>query len=93
MGEYKSEGTIQVGSCYGFRVNSNRHDQFVKKLGKNRNGSSSSKSWGLLGDPELQRKKRVASYKAYSVEGKVKGSIRNTFRWLKLKYTQVIYGC
>ncbi|KAL1216018.1 hypothetical protein V5N11_011340 [Cardamine amara subsp. amara] len=49
-----------------------------------------SKSWGIT-DPELQRKKRVASYKMYSVEGKVKGSFRKSFRWLKQRYTQVVY--
>ncbi|XWS26666.1 hypothetical protein CRYUN_Cryun26dG0050100 [Craigia yunnanensis] len=34
-------------------------------------------------DPELQRKNRVASYKVYTVEGKVKGSFKKSFRWLK----------
>ncbi|KAL6528789.1 hypothetical protein OROMI_028965 [Orobanche minor] len=60
------------------------------KKGKSMNGSSS-KSW-IFNDPELQRRKRVASYKAYSAEGKVKGSFRNSFRWLKNKYTQMVYG-
>ncbi|KAL3844254.1 hypothetical protein ACJIZ3_001657 [Penstemon smallii] len=59
------------------------------KRGKS-TGGSSSKSW--MNDPELQRKRRVASYKAYSVEGKVKGSFRKSFRWLKDRYTQVLYG-
>lgn len=54
-------------------------------------GSSFSKSLSFA-DPELQRKKRVASYKMYSVEGKVKGSFRKSFRWLKNKYSQVVYG-
>ncbi|XP_062087726.1 uncharacterized protein LOC133794500 [Humulus lupulus] len=52
---------------------------------------STSKSWSL-NDPELQRKKRVAGYKAYAVEGKMKGSFRKSFRWIKSTYTQVIYG-
>lgn len=43
-------------------------------------------------DPELQRKKRVAGYKVYTVEGKVKGSIRKSFKWIKDTYTQVVYG-
>ncbi|KAK8509200.1 hypothetical protein V6N11_007607 [Hibiscus sabdariffa] len=64
---------------------------FKLKKAKSTSGSSSSKSWSL-GDPEFQRKKRVASYKMYSVEGKVKGSWRRSFRWLKDKYTQVVYG-
>lgn len=60
------------------------------KKGKSSNGSIS-KSWSL-NDPELQRKKRVASYKVYAVEGKVKGSIKKSFRWLKEKCTRVVYS-
>ncbi|KAL0394186.1 UNVERIFIED_CONTAM: hypothetical protein Slati_4384800 [Sesamum latifolium] len=60
------------------------------KKGKSTNGSAS-KSWSF-NDPEFQRKRRVASYKVYSVEGRVKGSFRKSFRWLKDKYTQVVYG-
>ncbi|KAK9274491.1 hypothetical protein L1049_021740 [Liquidambar formosana] len=60
------------------------------KKGKSTNGSSS-KSW-IINDPELQRKKRVASYKVYTVEGKMKGSLRKSFRWLKDRYTEVVYG-
>ncbi|KAM1388333.1 hypothetical protein ACFX2I_016476 [Malus domestica] len=65
--------------------NYNYNNRELKK-GKSISGSSS--SWGILADPELQRKKRVASYKMYSVEGKMKGSFRKSFRWLKDKYTQ-----
>ncbi|KAF8388792.1 hypothetical protein HHK36_025472 [Tetracentron sinense] len=61
----------------------------IKKR-KSTNGSSS-KSW-IFNDPEFQRKKRVASYKVYAVEGKMKGSLRKGFRWLKDRYTQVVYG-
>ena len=52
---------------------------------------ASSKSWSLS-DPELQRKKRVASYKVYTVEGKVKGTFRKSFRWIKDRYSRVVYG-
>ncbi|KAL0327466.1 UNVERIFIED_CONTAM: hypothetical protein Sangu_1824600 [Sesamum angustifolium] len=63
-----------------------------KKLKKGKStGGSTSKSWSIT-DPEFQRKKRVASYKVYSVEGKVKGTFRKSFRWLKDRYTQVVYG-
>ena len=60
------------------------------KKGKGTNGSSS-KYWNFS-DPEFQRKKRVVSYKAYSVEGKMKGSLRNSFRWLKARYHRIVYG-
>lgn len=48
-------------------------------------------SWRFK-DPELQRKKRVAGYKAYSVEDKVKGSLRKSFKWIKDRYNHVVYG-
>ncbi|XP_027337324.1 uncharacterized protein LOC113851032 [Abrus precatorius] len=50
-----------------------------------------SKSWSF-NDPELQRKKRVAGYKVYAVEGKMKGSLRKSLRWIKNTYTQAVNG-
>ncbi|XP_057453003.1 uncharacterized protein LOC130744859 [Lotus japonicus] len=58
--------------------------------GKSRVGRAST-SWSL-NDPELQRKKRVAGYKIYAVEGKMKGSLRKSFRWIKNRCNQVVYG-
>ncbi|KAK6911927.1 Protein of unknown function DUF3511 [Dillenia turbinata] len=52
---------------------------------------SSSKNWSF-NDPELQRKKRVASYKVYSVEGKMKGSLRKSLKWIKDTCSNVVYG-
>ncbi|KAF3439628.1 hypothetical protein FNV43_RR17906 [Rhamnella rubrinervis] len=65
------------------------NDSKLKK-GKSTNGSIS-KSWSF-GDPELQRKKRVAGYKVYAMEGKVKGSLRKSFRWLRERCSRVVYG-
>ncbi|MFS7916618.1 hypothetical protein Hanom_Chr03g00179361 [Helianthus anomalus] len=47
------------------------------------------KKWSFS-DPELQRKKRVASYKAYTMEGKVKGSIKKSLRWVTDKYLKIM---
>ncbi|KAI3775219.1 hypothetical protein L1987_49788 [Smallanthus sonchifolius] len=66
------------------------NNDFKLKRGKSTNGSTS-KSWSFK-DPEFQRKKRVAGYKVYSVEGKLKGSFRKSFRWIKDKYLHVVYG-
>nr|XP_043626360.1 uncharacterized protein LOC122597851 [Erigeron canadensis] len=66
------------------------NNDFKLKKGKSTNGSAS-KSW-RFSDPEFQRKKRVAGYKVYGVEGKLKGSFRKSFRWIKDKYTNVVYG-
>lgn len=51
-----------------------------------------SSSWGVLGDAEMRRRKRVAGYKAYAVEGKVKSSLKNSVRWVKTKYSQILHG-
>ena len=41
-----------------------------------------SSSWGFS-DPEIKRRKRIALYKAYGVEGKIKAFLRGGFRWVK----------
>ncbi|CAA3020709.1 Hypothetical predicted protein [Olea europaea subsp. europaea] len=58
---------------------------------KNRVSYSSSKSWSF-NDPELQRKKRIASYRAYSMEGKMKGSFKKSFSWIKETCNHVVHG-
>lgn len=65
-------------------------NDFQFKKGKSANGSIS-KPWSF-NDPELQRKKRVASYKLYTVEGKVKGSFKKSVRWLKERYSRAVNG-
>ncbi|KAI5324188.1 hypothetical protein Pyn_37360 [Prunus yedoensis var. nudiflora] len=43
------------------------------------------------GNPELERRKRVASYNMYAVEGKFKSSLRNSFKWIKGKFVDNFY--
>ncbi|CAO2841526.1 uncharacterized protein LOC130814668 [Amaranthus tricolor] len=62
------------------------------KKGKSANASSSSKAGWCFSDPEMQRKKRVASYKAYSVEGKIKRSFSKSFRWIKDRCSHMVQG-
>ncbi|XP_044497561.1 uncharacterized protein LOC123219621 [Mangifera indica] len=66
----------------------NSNKEIKMKKSKSTFGSSSSRSWSFS-DPELQRKKRVASYKVYTVEGKLKGSFRKSLKWIKNTYSQV----
>ncbi|KAK3016151.1 hypothetical protein RJ639_005453 [Escallonia herrerae] len=42
-------------------------------------------------NPEVKRRKRVASYNMYSMEGKLKSSFRNSFKWIKNKFTDKYY--
>lgn len=43
-------------------------------------------------NPEFNRKKRVAKYKIYSMEGKVKKSFKNGYRWFKNTCSRIIHG-
>ncbi|KAG9459561.1 hypothetical protein H6P81_004069 [Aristolochia fimbriata] len=52
---------------------------------------SFSKGWGF-NDPEMKRRKRVATYKVYSMEGKVKASFRKGIRWIKDKCSDLVHG-
>ncbi|XP_057967736.1 uncharacterized protein LOC131157527 [Malania oleifera] len=87
-----SYGYVQDLRCYSasYAQTQMGNTEIKFKKGKSINGSAL-KGWGF-GDPELQRKKRVAGYKVYSVEGKVKGSLRKSFRWFKQRCADVAHG-
>ncbi|KAL5698663.1 hypothetical protein ACHQM5_029669 [Ranunculus cassubicifolius] len=43
-------------------------------------------------DSDIKRKKRIAKYNVYSVEGRIKASFRNGFRWIKNKCSRIAHG-
>ncbi|CAL1407626.1 unnamed protein product [Linum trigynum] len=43
--------------------------------------------------PDAKRKKRVARYKLYAMEGKVKSSLKKSCRWVKQTCSRIIHGC
>ncbi|CAL9076658.1 unnamed protein product, partial [Musa acuminata var. zebrina] len=79
-------------ASYAYMYNGGSHGPDGFKAKTDYGSSSSNKGGWVFSDPEFQRKRRVAGYKAYAVEGKVKGSFRRGFRWLKDKYARVVYG-
>ncbi|KAL2894420.1 Chorismate synthase [Bienertia sinuspersici] len=54
----------------------------------NFNGPTSKSSTGFStnNDPESKRKRRVASYNMFTVEGKLKSSMKSSFKWIKNKF-------
>ncbi|KAI6684565.1 hypothetical protein NL676_030478 [Syzygium grande] len=42
-------------------------------------------------DPEKKRKRRVARYKLYSIEGKFKASFKQGFQWSKQKCSGIAH--
>lgn len=49
-----------------------------------------SRAW--YSDREMKRRKRIATYKYYSVEGKVKSSFRKSIRWFKNTCSKIVHG-
>ncbi|XP_052186976.1 uncharacterized protein LOC127797855 [Diospyros lotus] len=49
------------------------------------------KPWGF-NDPEMKRRRRIARYKVYSVEGRVKACVRKGLRWIKNKCSEIVHG-
>ncbi|CAG7882518.1 unnamed protein product [Brassica rapa] len=70
----------------GYSFDDSAADQtndYQVKIKKSKSASNAgSRSWSFS-DPETRRKRRVAGYKVYSVEQKMKGSIRKSFKWFK----------
>ncbi|XP_023536368.1 uncharacterized protein LOC111797558 [Cucurbita pepo subsp. pepo] len=74
-------------SCSGefsFQTRSNSYN-FNGPTGKATGFSTST-------DPELQRKRRIASYNVFNMENKVKSSVKNSFKWIKTKFSDIRYG-
>ncbi|WZZ29967.1 hypothetical protein YC2023_013368 [Brassica napus] len=60
---------------------------------KSRRPPSHSKTFkGWWNDPEIKRKRRVAKYKLYSAEGKVKKSLKKSYKWIKIQCAKIIHG-
>lgn len=96
--ESYSGGRVAPTSMQDLRCYSANYAAYAHQLGKEvkmKKGNSTvgeaSKGW-TFDDPELQRKKRVAGYKIYAAEGKMKGSLRKSFSWIKNTCTQAVNG-
>ncbi|KAG2695742.1 hypothetical protein I3760_07G026900 [Carya illinoinensis] len=50
--------------------------------------TKTSKKW--WNDPEMKRRRRVAKYKLYSAEGKMKISLKKGMHWLKKKCIMMV---
>ncbi|KAI9195714.1 hypothetical protein LWI28_017407 [Acer negundo] len=63
--------------------NTMNNNRTMTTYNNNKKSLPLSSSW--MNDPEIKRQKRIVKYKSYAVEGKMKASIRNGFRWVKNK--------
>ncbi|CAI9090554.1 OLC1v1025354C1 [Oldenlandia corymbosa var. corymbosa] len=70
-----------------------QHQGVSKPASYNTHKSSTSKATTLWMDyRQFKRKKRIATYKLYAYEGKVKNSFKNGIRWIKLKCRKIVHG-
>ncbi|XP_021747101.1 uncharacterized protein LOC110712944 [Chenopodium quinoa] len=90
-----NNGGLHEMRCYSasyVTTSQQQQQQIPKELKKGKSVNASSKAGWCFSDPEMARKKRVASYKAYSVEGKIKKSFSKSFRWIKDRYSNMLQG-
>ncbi|KAK9747642.1 hypothetical protein RND81_02G005200 [Saponaria officinalis] len=64
----------------------------VSRSSRESKNGKKKKKWGGLSDAEMKRKKRVVKYKVYSMEGKVKASLKKGLRWFKNKVNELVHG-
>ncbi|CAH9079060.1 unnamed protein product [Cuscuta europaea] len=58
---------------------------------RRRDATAKSAPWSF-NDSEMKRRKRIAQYKVYSIEGRVKASLRKGFKWISSKCSEIIHG-
>lgn len=80
------ERRMEIVSGKGFNGN-----QVYSVTGPRSPESVGAKPWGYS-DGEMKRRKRIAKYKVYTIEGRLKASVRSGFRWIKTKCSEFIHG-
>ncbi|CAA3004621.1 Hypothetical predicted protein [Olea europaea subsp. europaea] len=77
--QYSSSCSTEFG--YGFQ---DRANSYIF------NGpTTKDEAFAASNDPEMKRKKRIAAYNMFTREGKVKASVRESFKWIKSKFDDI----
>ena len=80
----KSKSVAESSSCSYAEFNNNGFGERSNSYsfnGPTQNGN----------DAEFKRKKRIKAYNGFTVEGKLKSSVRNSFKWIKNKFNDISY--
>lgn len=51
--------------------------------------ANNDQSFATSSDPDMKRKKRIASYNMFTTQGKVKTSVLESFKWIKSKFNDI----
>ena len=87
MDNYYKEMEPSAATASGNLPAADQTNDYQKKVKKSKSipDGGASRSWSFS-DPESRRKRRVAGYKVYSVEQKMKGSIRKKLQMVQRHY-------
>ena len=93
---YGSERRIEIvsGRSYGLSQNYyvGRSESSGEVTRASHDGAAPvAKPWSF-NDAATKRRKRIARYKVYAVEGKVKATFRNGIRWIKHTCSRIVHG-
>ncbi|KAI3448521.1 hypothetical protein Pfo_005186 [Paulownia fortunei] len=95
FGRAANGGRTVVGAANGGSASYAASNMYVHGS-DSRTSTYKDSNWPVVrpwhGGQELKRKKRIAKYKLYSVEGKVKSSLRKGFRWFKKTCSRIVHG-
>ncbi|KAE8010300.1 hypothetical protein FH972_006682 [Carpinus fangiana] len=80
-----SENKMYLGRSYPSPIRYQYHSSVNTR--KKTSSLAVRKWWN---DPEMKRRRRVAKYRLYSAEGKVKSSLKKGFRWIKRKCIMIV---
>ncbi|VFQ73868.1 unnamed protein product [Cuscuta campestris] len=86
VGEFKIE-VLSGKSSYGGETKRSRSPDAAAAR-----RSDAAMPWRMVNDPEVKRRKRIARYKVYAMEGRVKATIRKGVWWIKNKCSRIIHG-
>ena len=84
----KSKSLPQYSSSYSGEYGFRERSQSYNFNGPSQKGDGFATST----DPELKRKKRIASYNVFTMEGKLKSNVRSSLKWIKTKFTDIGFG-
>ncbi|TQD70950.1 hypothetical protein C1H46_043518 [Malus baccata] len=78
--------SMKTGQCNDLQLRIGGMKARTKRVSSTK--SKSMKLWWK--DPEIKRRGRVARYKLYGAEGKVKRSLKKGYRWFKRKCLEIV---
>nr|XP_004495923.1 uncharacterized protein LOC101510036 [Cicer arietinum] len=90
-GPYSGDRRLEIvsGKSYGY---ASRTESYGEVTRASHGGAGSVEKPWSFGGAQTKRRKRIARYKVYAVEGKVKATLRSGIRWIKHTCSRIVHG-